>query len=71
MCLALLLEQLERVPRTSQSAMPTRKNYSEIRKLFLDVANKDGRKAGIGFGVSILCHFSFCKRDVRLFDPFS
>ena len=32
-----------------------------MRKIFLDVANKDGRKAGIDFEVSVLCHFSFCQ----------
>ena len=59
MCLALLLEQLERVPRTFQSAMPTRKNYSETRKIFLNVADQDRKKAGVDFEVSILHHFFF------------
>ena len=61
LCTVLLLEQLERVPRTFQGAMPTWKNYSGIRKLFLGVANKDGRKARIDFEVSIPCHFSLYK----------
>ena len=59
--MVFILEQLERVPRTFQCTMPTRKNYSEIGKIFLDVENKDGRKDGIDFEVRIHCHFSFCQ----------
>ena len=59
--MGFILKQLERVPRTFQCPIPTRKNYSEIRKIFLNVADGDRRKAGIDFEVSILCHFSFCK----------
>ena len=31
------------------------------KKALFNVANNDGRNAGIDFEVSILCHFSFCK----------
>jgi hypothetical protein len=60
-------QQFERVPQTFQCAVPTGKNYSIIRKIFLDAANnnvkndKNVRKAKIDFEVNILCHFSYCK----------
>jgi hypothetical protein len=75
-CMSLLLnkypikfirQQFERVPQTFQCAVPTGKNYSIIRKIFLDAANnnvkndKNVRKAKIDFEVNILCHFSYCK----------
>ena len=56
-----ILEQLERVPRTFQCALPTKKNYLNIRKLFLDAADNKVKKAEIDFEVNIMCHFSFCK----------
>jgi hypothetical protein len=69
-CMALLLnkypirfilKQIGRVPRTFRCTLPTRKKYSEIRKVFLDATDKHGRKAGIDFETNILCHFSYCK----------
>ena len=58
-----ILKQFERVLQTFQCTVPTRKNYSTIRKVFLDTAatNNDIKKAGIDFEVNIICHFSFCK----------
>jgi hypothetical protein len=56
-----ILKQLERVPRTFQCAVPRRKNYLNIRKIFLDNTANDAKKAEIDFEVNILCHFSFCK----------
>ena len=56
-----ILKQLRRVLRTFECAVPTRKNYSNIRKIFLDTADNKAKKAGINFEVNILCHFSFCK----------
>ncbi len=56
-----ILKQLERIPRTFPCAVPTRKNYSNIRKIFLDTANNKVKKAELNFEVNILCHFSFCK----------
>jgi hypothetical protein len=56
-----VLKQLERVPRTFRCAVPTRKNYSDIRKIFLNTADDNVKKAEIDFKVNILCHFSFCK----------
>jgi hypothetical protein len=56
-----ILKQLERVPRTFQCAVPTKKNYLNIRKLFLDAPDNKVKKAEIDFAVNIMCHFSFCK----------
>ena len=42
-----ILEQLQRVPRTFQCEVPTRKNYLNIRKLFLDAADNKVKKAKI------------------------
>ena len=59
--ISFILKQLERVPRTLQYTVPSRKNYSVIRKIFLAAADNGARKARIDFEVNILCHFSFCK----------
>ena len=59
---SFILKQLERVPRTLQCAIPSQKNYSEMRKIFLAAADNGERKVRIDFEVNILCHFSFCKR---------
>ncbi|CAF1571856.1 unnamed protein product, partial [Adineta steineri] len=60
-----ILKQFERVLQTFQCAVPIRKNYSEIRKIFLDAVDKNNnnnaKKANIDFEVNILCHFSFTK----------
>ena len=60
--ITFILKQLDRVPRTLQCAIPSQKNYSEMRKIFLAAADNGERKARIDFEVNILCHFSFCKR---------
>lgn len=54
-----ILRQFERVLQTFQCAVLTRKNYCNIRQIFLDAANNN--KTGIDFEVNILCHFSYCK----------
>jgi len=59
--LVFILKQLERVPQTFQCATPTRKNYSDIRKIFLGITDNTVKKAEIDFEVNILCHFSYCK----------
>ena len=56
-----ILEQLERVPRTFQCAAPNRRNYSVLRRIFLNTADNHTKKAKIAFEVNILCHFSYCK----------
>jgi hypothetical protein len=56
-----ILKQFERALLTYQCAVPIRKNYSEIRKIFLNAADNNAKKAGIDFEVNILCHFSFSK----------
>jgi hypothetical protein len=56
-----ILKQFERVLQAFQCAVPTRKNYSEIRKIFLDAADNSTNKAKIDFEVNILYHFSFSK----------
>ena len=59
--MSFILRQLERVPQTFQCAIPTRKNYSDIRKTFLIAAGEGAKKARIDFEANILCHFTFCK----------
>jgi hypothetical protein len=59
--LNFILKQLERVFQTFQCTAPTRNNYSNIRKIFLDAVNKNTKKTGVDFEVNILCHFSYCK----------
>jgi hypothetical protein len=59
--ISFILKQFERVSQTFQCAIPTRKNYSDIRKIFLGAADNNVKKAGIDFNVNILCHFSYCK----------
>jgi hypothetical protein len=56
-----ILKQFERVLRTFQCAVPTRKNYSEIRRIFLNAVDHSTKMAKIDFEVNILCHFSFSK----------
>ena len=56
-----ILKQLERVAQTFQCAVPTQKNYSDVRKRLLKTKNHQAKKAEIDFEVDILCHFSFCK----------
>jgi hypothetical protein len=56
-----ILKQFERVSRAFQCAVPTRKNYSAIRKIFLNAVGNSTKKAKIDFEVNILCHFSFSK----------
>jgi hypothetical protein len=56
-----ILKQFERVRQTFQCATPTRKNYSVIRKIFLDTEDKSVKKVEIDFKANILCHFSYCK----------
>lgn len=69
-CMALLLnkypmefilKQFERVFQTFQCEIPTKGNFSDIRKIFLDATHEKTKKAEIDFEVTILCHFSFCK----------
>ncbi|CAF4168919.1 unnamed protein product [Adineta steineri] len=63
--LSFILKQFERVLQTFQCAVPTRKNYLNIRKIFLETVDNNNnnitKKAGIDFKVHILCHFSFTK----------
>ena len=70
-CMALLLKrypiefilkQFERVPRTFQCAVSTKKNFLKIRKLFQNIADNNVKKAELNSEVNIRCHFSFCKR---------
>jgi hypothetical protein len=56
-----ILKQFERVTQTFQCAVPNRKNYSSIRRVFLHTADNITKKAKIDFEVNILCHFSYCK----------
>ncbi len=56
-----ILKQFERVLQTFQCAEITRKNYSEIRKIFLNIADENAKKAKLDFEVNILYHFSFSK----------
>jgi hypothetical protein len=69
-CMSLLLnkypinfifEQFDRIFQTFQCAAPPQKNYSKIRKVFLDATNGNRKKAKIDFEVNILCHFSYSK----------
>ena len=59
--ISFIRQQLERVPQKLQCTVPSRKNYSEMRKIFLAAADNSERKARIDFEVNVLCHFSFCK----------
>ncbi|CAF4870281.1 unnamed protein product [Rotaria sp. Silwood1] len=59
--LQFVLEQFERVLQTFQCAVSIKKNYSEIRRIFLNAADNDEKKAEIDFKVNIFCHFSFSK----------
>jgi hypothetical protein len=56
-----ILKQFERVSRPFQCAVPTRKNYPEIRRIFLNTVDHSTKMAKIDFEVNILCHFSFSK----------
>ncbi|CAF3024274.1 unnamed protein product [Rotaria sp. Silwood2] len=56
-----VLEQFERVLQKFQCAVPTQKNYSKIRRIFLNAAVNGEKKAEIDFEVNIFCHFSFLK----------
>ncbi|CAF3386837.1 unnamed protein product [Rotaria socialis] len=56
-----ILDQLKRVPQSFRCVVPTRRNYSDIRKTFLENSSKESKKARIDFEATIFCHFSFCK----------
>jgi hypothetical protein len=56
-----ILKQFERVAQTFQCTVPNSKNYSNIRKIFLEAVDNNTKKAGIDFEVTVLCHFSYCK----------
>ena len=58
--LSFILKQVERASGTLQCAILSRKNYSEMRKIFLAAVDNGERKVRIDFEVNILCHFSFC-----------
>jgi hypothetical protein len=53
--------QFKRVLQTFKCAVPTRKNYSKIRKVFLEAIGNNEKKAVVDFNSNIICHFSFCK----------
>lgn len=57
--LDFILKQMERVFQTFQCTIPTRKNYSDIRRIFLNSTNNKTKKAEINFNTNIMCHFSF------------
>jgi len=59
--LDFILKQFERVPRTFQCAGLTQKNFLNIRKIFLDAADNNAKKAKIDYEINIMCHFSYCK----------
>ena len=62
--LSFILEQFKRVLQTFEFTVLTRKNYLEIRQIFLentDENNNNTKKAKIDFEINILCHFSFTK----------
>ncbi|CAF1206831.1 unnamed protein product [Adineta ricciae] len=69
-CMALLLnkypmdfilKQIERVFQTFQCEIPTKGNFSNIRKIFLGITHNKTKRTEIDIEVTILCHFSFCK----------